>query len=424
MEANSSPPNHFAAGKKIIVAGAGIAGLSFIVALRKQWCSLTPSHGTSLAPITITVYERDTKEISVEREGYSLSIRSDVYSGGMQALNKLGLLESMLRVSVTGTREERGGFVLWDKDWNEILKIKERTPDADLPAPFMRIKRNLLRQTLVDAVPSGDTIHWAITCTGAVQLSNGKIQVQLSNGRVDECDLLVAADGANSKIRSSLRPDDKLSFAGAVCISGNAKFPGDVPEPVNQEWGCLLGGSGAGLFVSPVDQHSAVWCMSYLAAEPQKTLKQPLSQEQVDNLLQDALGCGKPFAQPFKSLVQATDLSTLIRFNAMDKQPFPHTDGNPEHMSVVFIGDSNHAVSPFAGNGANMALMDGWELAEHICKSSSLSAALAAYDASSMPRSKSAVRMSHWTIALAHAQGWKLILYTFLLRLIKLFVLR
>lgn len=112
-------------------------------------------------------------------------------------------------------------------------------------------------------------------------------------------------------------------------------------------------------------------------------------------------------------MVRATDPSTLSLSNAMDKQPFPHRDGAP---SVIFIGDSNHAMSPFAGNGANMALLDGWELAEQLCTCTSLSSALAAYDKSSMTRSKSAIRMSHWSISMAHATGLKLFAYKLFLR--------
>lgn len=284
----------------------------------------------------------------------------------------------------------------------------------------MRIARRELRRVLIDAVPSTD-IHWSSYCTGAVQLGNGRVQVQLSNGEVDECDLLVAADGANSKVRASFRPDDKLSFAGAVCITGDARFPNGIPEPVDQDWGLILGAGGTGLFASPIDEHSAVWSLSYLAPEPRETIPRPIPQEQAQLLLNEALHRGTTFTEPFKTLVQATDLSTLTIFNAMDKQPFQHAGSGQEWKPVVFIGDSNHAMSPFAGNGANMALMDGWDLAEQLCKPVTLPVALAAYDSLSMPRSKSAIQMSHWSISLAHAQGWRLTLYLFLFRLIKLF---
>jgi 2-polyprenyl-6-methoxyphenol hydroxylase-like FAD-dependent oxidoreductase len=412
MRVDSTGQNHFAAGKIIVVAGAGIAGLSFALAFRQNWPS-------SEIPPTIILYERDAKDSGVEREGYSISIRSDGISGGMQALQKLGILEDMVRVSITGIQGDRGRFCLWDTNWTEILKVKQHTP-AGLPVASMRIVRYLLRRALIEALSPHDAIRWATACTGAVQLPGGQVAVQLSNGQTQACDLVIAADGANSKLRRTLRPEDNLCFAGAVCISGNARLPDGVPKPVTADWGLVLGGGGFGLFASPIDQHSAIWCLSYLAAEPQRTMKQPIPKDEVGDLLQEALDRGKVFAEPFESLVRATDPSTLMVFNAMDKQPFPHTSVNQKNMPVVFIGDSNHAMSPFAGNGANMALMDGIELAEQICKSESLGSALASYDELSIARSKSAIRISHWVIAIAHARGWKLALYLLLLRIVRL----
>jgi 2-polyprenyl-6-methoxyphenol hydroxylase-like FAD-dependent oxidoreductase len=411
MEGETTERTHFAAGKAIVVAGAGIAGLSFAVALRQKW----PSSET---PPKIIIYERDAEEGGVEREGYSLSIRSDGASGGIQVLQKLGLLEEMLRISITGIQGDRGGFALWNTDWTEILKVKRRTPPEGLPVASIRIARYLLRRTLVEALSPQDTLHWATACTGATQLPSGQVEVQLSNGQVQVCDFLIAADGANSRLRRTLRPDDNLRFAGAVCISGNARLPDGVPKPVTTDWGLVLGGGGTSLFASPIDQQSAIWSVSYLSAEQRKTMKQPIPKDQISDLLQESLDRGKYFAEPFQTLVRATDPSTLMIFNAMDKQPFPHTKANRKDMPVIFIGDSNHAMSPFAGNGANMALMDGLELAEHFCKSTSLDSALARYDSSSMARSKSAIRMSHWAISLAHARGWMLTFYIFLLKII------
>lgn len=405
----SPSPSCFAAGKKIIVAGAGIAGLSFVVALRKQWLSQEPSQ----PPPTIVLYERDPKDFGVEREGYTISIRSDANAAGLQTLRNLGLLDDMLAQSITGIQENPGTFALWDRNWTNVLRARVRIPDK-LPVPGMRIKRSVLRRILIEAVPADDEIHWGTTCTSATKLASGKIEVKLSNGQTDECDLLVAADGSRSKLRFSLRPDEKLDYAGAVCVMGTSRFPENAPPPTDRDWGMYLSGTGIGLFVSTVDEHSALWSLSYLSPTPPEIPRQPLSREQADRVLQDVLASGKDLAEPFSTLVKATDVATLGMLNTLDKAPFAHSTDVP----VVFIGDANHAVSPFAGAGANLALSDGWDLAAQLCRSkhASIAGVLAAYDELSMPRARTVRRYSRLAIGLAHCRGWRLTAIMFVAR--------
>ncbi|RDL37663.1 Uncharacterized protein BP5553_05096 [Venustampulla echinocandica] len=413
MASTNTTTAPFIAGKKIIVAGGGIGGLAFATALSKQWASVDPS----ITPPTIIIYERDAENAGIEREGYSMSIRSDGVSAGMQTLRKLGILDSCLATSITGIQENPGSFVLWDQNWNEIMRAKvDKKAWSGLPVPHMRIARNELRGQLLQAVPESTTVRWGTACTGAAKLSNGKISVQLSNGKLDECDLLIAADGSGSKIRGCLRPDDKLNFAGAVQVIGNAVFPDSkVPSPVDRDWGLYLNETGTGCFLSPIDEYRAVWSISYRTAEPRKTLKHPLSSDQYQGIIKEVLERSKTFKEPIPTLINATDPLTIKELNAYDKQPFAH---NASNMNVVFIGDSNHAVSPFAGNGANMAMMDAWDLAEQLCKNETFDEVVIAYDALSMPRARSVIEFSHRTIGLSHATGWTLWLYSFVLRII------
>ncbi len=93
--------------------------------------------------------------------------------------------------------------------------------------------------------------------------------------------------------------------------------------------------------------------------------------------------------------------------NIHDRQPFAHLTGSLTNTNAVFLGDANHAVCPFAGNGANLALMDGWDLAEQLCKHNTLESGLKAFDELMVPRSKSVIKMSHSNIYFAHMTGWK-----------------
>ncbi len=342
------------------------------------------------------------------RQGYSFSIRSDGRTGGLQTLQKLGLLDTALSESITGIqgKERAGTFCLWDKNWGEIMRVELDTPKG-LPVPSMRISRNVLRQTLVDAVAGNvDEIVWEAKVIGVERLEDGRIRLVLEGGKTDECDMLIAADGSRSKVRAALRPDDVLEFQKVVAIMGDSKFVGEVPPPANKDWGLVLSGTGVGLFVSPIDEHRVVWSISYLASKPRAAVRQRMEKQDADALLEEALERGKELPEPFRTYVEATDLQTLQMFNCMDKAPFEHNTGPLKATNVVFLGDSNHAVTPFAGSGACLALSDGWDLAEQLCKYEKFEDAVKAYDELSVSRAKGVLKASHFVIKFVHATGW------------------
>jgi hypothetical protein len=61
----------------------------------------------------------------------------------------------------SNTKSEAGGFVIWDREFREVMKIRSKTPDG-CPVAGMRIARGSLRRELVlaaEALPGVD-IEW------------------------------------------------------------------------------------------------------------------------------------------------------------------------------------------------------------------------------------------------------------------------
>ncbi len=74
----------------------------------------------------------------------------------------------------------------------------------------------------------------------------------------------------------------------------------------------------------------------------------------------------------------------------------------------------------YAGNGANMALRDAWELAKELVDGDHVSfqAAINAYDEKNAQRSTCAILNSHKLIAKVHAGGMMKVFYIVLFKLI------
>ncbi|KAF4337965.1 salicylate hydroxylase [Fusarium beomiforme] len=376
-----SSQHHFLQGKTIIIAGGGVAGSSFAVGLRKLW-------NPKLKEPRIIIYDRDSPDVSAQRESYTLSLTGYDTSGGLIRLKRLGLLDQIFDNAVSGLNGD-GAFKIWGPNWQEHASFRHE-PIEELPASSVRIARKDLRKVLHDNLRPEDSVQWNSRCISASQLDHGRVRVKVASGDMgneiiteEDCDLLIAADGAHSKLRGYLRPDDNLEFAGAILRGGIARFDGPPPAPIDKDWGFMISGTGVSCFFSPVDENSVVWGVGHLEDEevPKLDLK---DDKMIQEVINRSLELGNKFQNPFKTILEKTDCKTVFAINAKDKKAFTHDD--IEKMRVVFIGDSNHAVTPFAGCGANLALCDAWDLAVALCISNSIEEGISTYDKLAEPR--------------------------------------
>ncbi len=110
----------------------------------------------------------------------------------------------------------------------------------------MRIARADLRRTLAEAAEQlpGVSIQWASTITSVQPSDDGKVVVTLSTGASQTADLLIAADGSASKLRTALRPNDTLQFAGPTCIYGICPIASLHPSGRANEFGTVISARG------------------------------------------------------------------------------------------------------------------------------------------------------------------------------------
>ncbi|RFU80355.1 monooxygenase, fad-binding [Trichoderma arundinaceum] len=140
---------------------------------------------------------------------------------------------------------------------------------------------------------------------------------------------------------------------------GLAIFLNGIPNPLDKNWGTLLSSNkGMAFFLSPYDELSVAWGMSYRTP----TIEEPLkisSIEDAQSIIEVCRELSNEFPEPLQSILNATNPKDVSRLAARDKQPFNHDISATG--PVLFIGDSNHAVSPFSGYGASLALKGDWE---------------------------------------------------------------
>ncbi|KAJ3496246.1 hypothetical protein NLG97_g2793 [Lecanicillium saksenae] len=403
-----NPPSHFLSGKSIFVIGAGLSGAAFVASLRSTWTHALPFPN-------ITVFDRDAKCEFERRGGYSLSLVGNDPSGGLIPLKKMGILDSVLRRSIAGVGGD-GIFKLWSSEWKELAGHR-RSPLEGMPTSSVRISRSEIRRILLAAaqLDQDGAVQWNTRCHSVSKLPTGRMLVETARGgenvsRSMECDLVIVAEGANSRIRAHLRPNDTLEYTGAVMRTGVSRFPHALPEQIGRNWGFILSGTGVSCFVSPVGESDLQWAVGHF--EDRISTESP-DAHHAKQAIRRASELGSHIAEPFKTIISQTDPETVMCINAHDKLPFRHS--GIESMPVVFIGDSNHALSPFAGYGANLGLSDAWDLAEQLVKNTSLRDAVEGYDNISFPRASRVVIGARKRLRAGHSTGLRYLLFLLIL---------
>jgi FAD-dependent urate hydroxylase len=306
--------------ERILIVGAGMAGLLLAIALRRR--GINPQ-----------ILEQ-SPSWPVHGAGIYL------VGNAMRALRSLGLAEDVL-----GRGSEIHTQTLLSARGRELAKIDTASVWACC-GPCVGVRRGDLQEVLVRHLANAD-LRFSSTVEGLKQLEDGVV-VRCSDGTERVYDLVVGADGVRSSIRQHLFGDSAPRFCGQVAWRFLVRCP-----PTITGWTVFGGRRGAFLFL-PVGGDRA-YC--YADAMVPEAIDDPI-EGRVDRLKIRFAGYPSPVPE---ALAELTSLHQ-IHFGAIEEvlqEPW-------SVPGVVLIGDAAHAVSPNMASGAAMAFEDSLVLARLI----------------------------------------------------------
>ncbi|GAB3891777.1 FAD-dependent monooxygenase [Kibdelosporangium lantanae] len=356
--------------REIAIVGAGLSGLVCARILQRNG-------------VAVTVYEADATPDS-RQQGGSLDIHDDT---GQVALKEAGLYaEFRARTHVSGE-----DLRLLDKTGR--VHVDSREPEGGGGRP--EIDRTELRRLLVESLLPG-TIDWGRKVVAAT----GR-ELEFADGSTVRADLVVGADGAWSRIRPLLTPV-KPGYTGITIVEMRltdavAKHPD------------ALALTGLGTFFVLSDNR-------YIGGHGGSTIAFGCGLRVPENWVADS---GIDWSDPESARAgllrefpdwasAATDLIRECDDNAIWPRPIyalPTGLTWERVPGVTLVGDAAHLMSPFAGEGANIALIDGADLAREILNSADTETALARYEERMFPRGAESAAASQGGLDMMFVDG-------------------
>ncbi len=347
----------------ITIIGAGLGGLVLARVLHV--------HG-----VAATVYEAEASA-EARSQGGMLDIHE---TDGQLAMKAAGLFEEFQALIHEGGQASR----VLDKHGKVLLDQPDNGAGGRPEVP-----RGELRRILLESLPDG-TVRWGKKLAGVVVLGEGRHTLTFTDGEVVVTDLLVGADGAWSKVRPLLS-DAKPQYIGTTFVEAWLRDV-DARYPATAE----MAGGGALFAMAPgqgIFAHREPGGVLHAYA----ALNRPLAWFEAIDFADDAAAKAR-IAAEFEGWAPA--LTVLITDSDGPLVPrslhtLPDDHGWARTLGVTLLGDAAHLAPP-AGEGANMAMLDGAELGQAIvAHPGDVEAALVAYEAAMFPRSRKAAESSH-----------------------------
>jgi 2-polyprenyl-6-methoxyphenol hydroxylase-like FAD-dependent oxidoreductase len=321
----------------VLVVGAGIGGLTLGLTLRR-------------AGLEAAIFEK-ARELRDLEVGHGLSL----WPNGTRILRDVGALEGVERVAAVIEQMEF-------RDLRARLMVDHPAGVVarELGAPTLGLRRSQLHRALFDALGASAVEFGAEVVS--VEQDGESVTARFADGKTERGDVLVAADGARSRIRHLLLGD-------APTPTGNAEMHGTVPTPADVPKGVYrqIWGPGAKFGFYPVSGGTCWYCT--VKADDERFVDDDSRKEAIRARVET-------YPSPTLSLIDAESEHPITRAVIV-----AHDLSKPwAHGRIALLGDAAHAMAPHLGQGAGQAIEDAAVLADCLRTSRDVNAVLRAYE--------------------------------------------
>lgn len=358
--------------KRIAIVGGGPGGLTLARLLQ-------------LKGADVKVYERDfNKDVRVQ--GATLDLHEE---SGLAALQQAGLLEDFKKNYRPGAEKMRvldhNATIFYD----EHAEGKEESFGGKYFRP--EIDRGPLRNILLNSL-NPDTVVWDSHFISMEKQNHGWLLL-FKNETSVYADIVIAADGANSKIRGYITGITPF-YSGISVIEGNV-YDSKIHTPRIHE--LLRGGkifaygNAQVLIVSSKGSGDLTFYASFKASE-NRVQNNGLDYSDKTQII---AWFKKEFPEWNKVWYELFE-NASTPFLPRQINCIPLNQSWETLPNLTMLGDAAHLMPPFAGEGVNMAMQDALELSECLTseKFISVEEAISSYEIQMRKRAAEAARQS------------------------------
>lgn len=364
--------------KNIAIVGGGPGGLTLARLLQMNG-------------ITVKVYERDAHK-DARAKGATLDLHEE---SGLLALKEAGLMSAFLANYRPGADQMRmmneKAEIVFDDHANQ--QNNRSRPEID---------RGPLQNILLDSLAPG-TVIWDSHFSTMTPDGDGW-QLNFRNGTVANADVVIAADGANSKLRAYVTPI-KPFYSGVTAVEGAVYKSAEQSPHIHKllSGGKIFAfGDSKSLIVSSKGDGSLVFYTSFNIPEDWITTSAIdfANKAQVtDWFKKEYAGWDNSWLELFENAV-GNFIPRPLYCMPLDQtwQPLPN---------LTMLGDAAHLMPPFAGEGVNMAMLDALELSQNLLSDhlENTHAAIADYESEMRRRASEMAEITMQSTEALHSPG-------------------